>query len=198
MAAAYGTIANGGEYITPHAFSRVVDSNGKVILRSEDFKERRQVFKRSTAYMMLDMMQDVVSRGTGTEAKIENMTVAGKTGTNENYTSVYFAGATPYYSASLWIGHDKYNNKLRTGSTGGKYAAPLWSAFMGKIHEGLADKPIMDDSPVELGLVKRTVCSVSGLLATEACAADPYHPPVSDWFLDDNVPYDECNMHACA
>lgn len=198
MAAAYGTIANGGEYITPHAFSRVVDSNGKVILRSEDFKERRQVFKRSTAYMMLDMMQDVVSRGTGTEARIENMTVAGKTGTNENYTSVYFAGATPYYSASLWIGHDKYNNKLRTGSTGGKYAAPLWSAFMGKIHEGLADKPIMDDSPVELGLVKRTVCSVSGLLATEACAADPYHPPVSDWFLDDNVPYDECNMHAYA
>ena len=156
MSAAFGTVANEGEYIQPVAFTKVVASNGKIVLSAEDIQARRQVFKRATAFLLVDMMEDVVKTGTGTSAKINGMTVAGKTGTNENYTSVYFAGVTPYYSASLWIGHDNYNQKLRTGSTGGKYAAPLWQAFMSKIHEGLADKPIIDESPVELGLVRAT------------------------------------------
>ena len=196
MSAAFGTVANEGEYIQPVAFTKVVASNGKIVLSAEDIQARRQVFKRATAFLLVDMMEDVVKTGTGTSAKINGMTVAGKTGTNENYTSVYFAGVTPYYSASLWIGHDNYNQKLRTGSTGGKYAAPLWQAFMSKIHEGLADKPIIDESPVELGLVRATVCSISGKLATDACYEDYCeHIPITDWFYTDDVPTERCDMH---
>ena len=65
--------------------------------------------------MLTDMMKDVVSSGTGTSAIIPGITVAGKTGTNDDYTSVYFAGFTGYYTASLWIGHDKYSEKLASG-----------------------------------------------------------------------------------
>ena len=124
------------------------------------------------------------------------MTVAGKTGTNSDYGSVYFAGMTPYYTATVWIGHDDFTPKLKSKSTGGKYAAPLWKTFMSKIHEGLQNKPIIDESPNEIGLEKCTVCSISGKLATDACYADSAgHLPVTDWFAKDAAPAEVCDMH---
>ena len=197
MAAAFGAIGNGGEYIEPLSFVRVVDDNGKVILDAESVRERHQVFKKSTAYMLVDILTDAVQRGTGTKAKISGMTVAGKTGTNSDYSSVCFSGITPYYSATVWIGHDYYSQyKLKGKATGGSYAAPLWQEFMSKIHEGLTDRPIIDESPTELGLEKCTVCSVSGLLATEACYADSAgHVPITDWFAEGTAPVAYCDMH---
>lgn len=196
MAGAYGAIANAGTYIEPISFTRVVDNNGKTILRSTQVQQTRQVFKPSSAYMLVDMLTNAVQSGTGTKAKISGMTVAGKTGTNSDYRSVYFAGMTPYCTAVVWIGHEDYTQKLKNKSTGGKYAAPLWQAFMSEILKGYVDKPIIDESPVALGLTKRTVCSVSGKLATEACYEDPDgHVPVTEWFEQTNVPQESCNMH---
>ena len=196
MAAAFATIANEGVYITPVSFSRVVDSTGKVILSADQSQETRRVFKSTTAYMLVDLLTDAVQRGTGTSAKIKGMTVAGKTGTNSDYSSVYFTGITPYYTAAVWVGHDDYAQKLKSGSSGGSYAAPLWQEFMSKILAGYTDKPILDASPAELGLVKCTVCTVSGKLATEACLLDPAeHKPVTDWFASESAPLDFCDMH---
>ncbi|MEL7601944.1 MAG: PBP1A family penicillin-binding protein [Bacillota bacterium] len=196
MAAAYGAIADGGEYKEPLSFTRVVDSNGNVILDANQIRDTHRVFKPSTAYLLVDMMTDAVQHGTGTKAKISGMTVAGKTGTNSDYASVYFAGMTPYYTAAVWVGHDNPVNVLKGKASGGDYAAPLWQSFMAKIHEGLPNKSIMDVSPNELGLVKKTVCSVSGKLATDACRQDTDNPPVTDWFLEEDVPTEFCDMHA--
>ncbi len=195
MAAAYGAIANGGEYLEPLSFTKVIDSNGNVLLDADVVREKHRVFKESTAYLLVDMLTDAVRAGTGTKAKIEDMTVAGKTGTNSDYASVYFAGMTPYYTSSVFIGHDYPVNKLKSGASGGDYAAPLWQAYMEQIHEGLSDAAIMDADPTSLGLVKRTVCSVSGLLATDACKADADHKPVTDWFVSENAPTTYCDMH---
>ena len=196
MAAAFGAIASGGEYKEPLSFTKVLDAENNVILDADDMRVKRQVFKKSTCYLLVDMMTDAVRSGTGTEAKINGMTVAGKTGTNSDYSSVYFAGMTPYYTASIWVGHDDYSPKLKSGSTGGRYAAPLWQAFMEKIHEVPADAPIINESPGDLGLVKRRVCSVSGLLATEACELDSAeHKPITDWFLEETAPTETCDMH---
>ena len=196
MAAAYGAVAGGGEYKEPLSFTRVVDASGKVILDAEEVRDVHRVFKKSTAYMLVDVLTDAVNSGTGTKARISGMTVAGKTGTNGDYGSVYFAGMTPYYTGTVWIGHDNYNQKLKSKSTGGKYAAPLWQSFMEEIHEGLLDKPIIDESPNEIGLVKGTVCSVSGKLATDACYMDAAgHTPVTDWFAEGTVPTEVCDMH---
>ena len=200
MAAAYGAIADGGEYKEPLSFTRVVDSNGNVVLDADAVRDTHRVFKQSTAYMLTDILTDVVKSGTGTEARISGMTVAGKTGTNSDYRSVYFAGITPYYTATVWIGHDDPgpDTVLKDKSTGGKYAAALWQVFMAKIHKGLPDRSIQDVSPSALGLVKKTVCSVSGMLATDACYADPTHKPVTDWFLESDAPTQTCDMHALA
>ena len=195
MAAAYATIANGGVYNEPLAFSVVLDKDMNVVLDAKQIRKSYRVFEETSAYMLIDMMKDVVKSGTGTNAQIDGMTVAGKTGTNDDYTSVYFAGFTGYYTGALWIGHDLYAEKLESGSTGGNSAAPLWQAFMSIIHDGLSDKPIMDVSPSEIGLTQVTLCSVSGKLATEACMHDTDNPPITDWCTADNMPGEYCDMH---
>ena len=198
MASAYATIANGGVYNEPIAFTVVLDKDMKVVLDAKKIQKSYRVFEESSAFMLIDMLKDVVKTGTGTNAQIDGLTVAGKTGTNNDYTSVYFAGFTGYYTGSLWIGHDLYAEKLATGSTGGNSAAPLWQSFMEKIHEGLSDKPILDVSPADIGVTKVTLCAVSGKLATEACMHDPYNPPITDWCAVDKIPTEECDMHFLA
>ncbi len=199
MAGAFATIANQGEYLEPLSFTRVVDGNGGVILDADDIRETRQVYKPTTAYMLVDMLTDAVKSGTGTRAKISGRTVAGKTGTNSDYSSAYFAGMTGYYTAVVYVGHDLYTEKLADGSSGGRVAAPIWRAFMEKILSGMPDKQIIDASPVELGLVRRTVCTVSGMLASEACYYDAAgYLPVTEWFAGESAPTDSCNMHVMA
>ena len=195
MAAAYGAISNGGVYQEPLSFTKVLDGNGEVILDADVVRDSRKVFEESTAFLLVDMLTDAVNSGTGTKARISDLTVAGKTGTNSDYASVYFAGMTPYYVSTIWIGHDYPTNKLKKGASGGDYAAPLWQAYMEKIHEDLEDRPIIDQDPATLGLTKRSVCTVSGLLATDSCKADDEHKPRSDYFTADNMPTKYCDMH---
>lgn len=195
MAGAYATIANGGVYLEPLSFTKVVDKDGKVILDAESIRVRRQVFNESTAWLVTDMLENAVQSGTGKAAKIDGMTVGGKTGTNQNVKGIFFAGITPYYTSTLWIGHDNYkalNKKVYASD----FAAPLWQAYMSKILEGKTNMPIIDTNPESLGLVKRKICSVSGLLATDACELDPGgHTPVDAWFVSGTEPTDTCNEH---
>ena len=197
MAAAYGTIANQGVYLEPVAFTKVLDKDGNLVLDSASIQIKRTVFQPATAWLMTDMLEDAVNNGTGSRAQISGMPVAGKTGTNSDYRSVYFAGYTPYYVASLWVGHDRYSEdaKLQSGATGGTYAAPLWQAFMEPIHKSLTEKPIIEKEAGEFGLVQREVCSVTGLLASSECKNDRKHKPVSDWFRIDRVPKETCHIH---
>lgn len=195
MTAAYSAIANEGVYLEPLSFTRVTDEDGNLVIDATMIRRQERVYQPSTAYMLVDMLTDAVKSGTGKKAKIENMTVAGKTGTNSDYASVYFCGITPYYCASVFIGHDFPVNKLKSGAEGGDYAAPLWQAFMSQIHEGLSDKTIIDSDPASLGLVQKKICTVSGKLATDACKLDSDHKPSTEWFLASNVPSDYCDMH---
>ncbi len=197
MTAAYAAIANQGLYLEPIAFTKVTDKHGNIVLDASEVQIKRQVFSPSTAWLLTDMLENAVREGTGKPAQIQNMHVAGKTGTNADYRSVYFAGYTPYYVSALWIGHDDHKEatKLKAGASGGTFAAPLWQAYMSAIHIGMPDKPIISDSPARYGLVQREVCTVSGLLATDACHSDYEHKPVTDWFLLKNVPTERCDMH---
>ena len=89
MAGAYATIANSGVYLEPMSFKYVTDKDGNVILDTETIREQRQVFKESTAWLITDMLTEAVEHGTGTSAQISGMTIAGKTGTNQNATGVF-------------------------------------------------------------------------------------------------------------
>ena len=197
MAVAFGTIANKGVYQQPLSFSRIVDSNGNVVVDMHQQQDRHQVFKPSTAYLVVDMLKEAVQSGTGTKAKISSQVVAGKTGTNSDSKGVFFAGMTGWYSASVWIGHDNYK-ALSSKSTGGNAAAPLWQSFMEKIHKAknLDSREIIDGTPSDYNLVRVTTCGVSGQLATDACYNDVNgYKTITDYWSADSVPTAYCSMH---
>ncbi len=198
MAGAYATIANGGLYLEPLSFTRVVDRDGVDILNADDIRVRHQVFSESTAWLITDMLENAVKSGTGKKANIPGMTVGGKTGTNQNVKGVFFAGITPYYTSTLWIGQDGYK-PLDKSVYASDAAAPLWKAYMSEILDGRSDRPIISASPERLGLVKVKICSVSGMLATDACELDAGgHVPVEAWFLRGTAPTETCDVHVKA
>lgn len=195
MAVAYGVLGNGGVYQRPLSFLAIMDRNGKVVYDAHSNQDTWQVFNPSTAWLTVDIMKDVISKGTGTAAKIKGQTVAGKTGTNSEQRGVVFTGMTGWYVSSVWIGHDGYK-PLSSKTTGGNSAAKLWKAFMTAIHKDLPNKDIIDGNPEQMGLVKVTTCNVSGQLATPACYKDAMNHGVSnDYWRRENVPTTQCQMH---
>ncbi len=195
MAGAFATIANSGVYLEPLSFRYVTDKDDNIILDADTIREQRQVFKESTAWLVTDMLTEAVEHGTGTSAQIPGMTIAGKTGTNQNATGVFFAGISPYYTMTLWIGHDKYE-PLADNVFASNSAAPLWQHIMSQLLDGLTDKDIIDANPGDIGLIQREVCSVSGLLSTDACEEDPGgHTPIKAWFRAGTEPTAECDVH---
>ena len=195
MTVAYGVLANSGVYQEPISVLGISDSTGAVVWDGHQHQDRRRVFSDSTAYMIVDMLKTVVSSGTGTSAKIKNQTVGGKTGTNSDQKGVFFAGMTGYYASALWIGHDNYK-ALSSKSTGSGAAAPLWQAYMSKIHQGLPNREILDGNAENYGLHKVTTCAVSGQLATDACRNDAMgYGVVTDYWAEGTEPTVYCQIH---
>lgn len=142
MSAAYGALANGGVYIEPTVFTTVSTYNGEFIVKSSP--EEHRVVDEEVAYVMTDMLKAVVKEGTGTEASIGEMPVAGKTGTTNKKYAVWFVGYTPYYVCSTYIGDDvgrkdadENSIALRPVEESSSAAAKLWASVMKPIHENL-------------------------------------------------------------
>ena len=197
MSVAFGVLGNGGIYQRPISFIGILDRNDNVLYDAHADQERRQVFSPQTAYITIDILKQVVSKGTGRSARIKGQTVAGKTGTNSEQKGVCFTGLTGWYAGSVWIGHDNYK-ALSSKTTGGNSAAKLWKSLMQQIHtqKSLNNRDILEGSAENYGLVKVTTCAVSGQLATEACQNDALgYGTVTDWVSRANVPTTYCQMH---
>ena len=187
MAAAYGAFVNEGIYTKPRTFIRVEDNAGNVILENDI--QSNVAMKASTAALMNSVLQDVVSWGTGSAANFEGMTLAGKTGTTNDLKDRYFVGYSPYYVAACWVG---YESNSRVSSGGVNPAVALWKNVMSQIHAGLEKKSFFSCAD----LVQVSVCSDSGMLATEQCQMDPRGSRVrTEWVAVDNQPGGMCTMH---
>ncbi|MGI6007948.1 MAG: transglycosylase domain-containing protein [Ruminococcus sp.] len=182
LTAAYAALANGGTYIKPMFYTRILDAEGNVVL--ENTPQTTTVTKESTAYLLTSAMEDVVSEGTGTNLQLDDMTVAGKTGTTSAYNDVWFAGYTPYYTCAVWAGYDN-NENLSPEGIGRSYHQILWRKIMNRIHENLPDVDFqMPDSVTEA-----TVCEISGKLASSGC------PTVTEYFEKATLPTERCTSH---
>ncbi len=184
--AAYAAIANGGTYIKPKLYTKVVDHDGNVILDNTQ-PESRQVIKETTAWLLTNAMMDVVIQGTGASCNFGNMAIAGKTGTTSAYNDVWFAGYTPYYTATTWTGYDN-NTKLRKGEER-NLAKKLWRAVMSRIHE---DLPSASFPMPSSGIVQATVCARSGKLPIAGLCDGTLR---TEYFAEGTVPTESCDVH---
>lgn len=190
LTAAYAAIANGGIYIEPTFYTKILDHDNNILL--ENKPKERQVMKESTAYLLTSAMEDVVKKGTGTSVKFNeiSMPVAGKTGTTSDDKDLWFAGYTPYYTATIWSGFD--NNLTQTNKN---YHKIIWRDIMQRIHEeyNLKSKPFEKPDSI----VSAKICTKSGKLAVPGLC-DKYvggSTVKTEYFAKGTVPTEKCDIH---
>ncbi len=192
MAGAYTALANHGLFTKPYLFKRVIDADGHVLL--ENKPQFDQVFSAETADIMTNLLVDTLENASwiGPYAKLGAQKAAGKTGTSDERVDRWFAGYTPYYTAAVWYGFDNaYGRRTEINRTDTRCPILIWKDIMLQIHENLEPKPFTMSENV----VRRTVCAVSGQLATHYCPKT-----VSEYFdtLKNNAASIPCPLHTSA
>ena len=180
LCAAYAAIANSGTYIKPIYYTKILDHNGNVLIENNSIG--RTVIRDTVAWLLTSAMQDVVKKGTGTACQLDNMPVAGKTGTTEDYNDLWFVGYTPYYTCAVWAGYD---NNSQLPEYARRFQQVLWKKVMTRIHWAMPYK----DFPMPSAIQTATVCSETGLLADDGC------PSYTEYFEPGTVPTRYCSGH---
>lgn len=210
IAEAYSTYPNLGTKVRPFPILRVEDDAGNVIWEPQP--ERTEVLDSMHARIMVSMLQDVVHRGTGYRPIREvaglpySVPAAGKTGTTNDGTDIWFSGFTPNLLATVWFGMDQPQPIFRLSSgtvaTGGGQAAPVWGAFMKRIYtgvEGDADSGIEEappllaapaDWPIPEGLNVVLVDRRTGHLASRWCPEEDQYP---EMYIPGTEPTELCD-----
>lgn len=186
MCIAFSVFANQGVRVEPIGIRYVEDSDGVILEENIPIEER--VLSEETAYILTNMMEGVVKRGTGRWAIGDRLgrPVAGKTGTSSDFRDAWFVGFTPDLVCAVWVGYDKGGISLGRGMVGGVVAAPIWRDFM-KV--ALKDIP-PTEFPIPAGVYFETICRKSGLLATPGCKS-----VVREVFIQGTGPMIYCDKH---
>jgi 1A family penicillin-binding protein len=200
VAEAYSTFATGGIRATPFSILRVEDAEGRVVFETKP--QRTLAGDSATTAIVRDMMRTVVDNGTGYSVRDPaqgnlpyEIAAAGKTGTNNDATDIWFAGFTPNLLAVVWFGFDRPKTIVRTAA-GGVYAAPVWGRFMRSVYFGkpaLLAKPA--PWPLPANIVTREIDRVSGKLAAPTCPPENVR---GELFVSGTEPTAVCDLHGPA
>ncbi|MCI0600018.1 MAG: PBP1A family penicillin-binding protein [Beijerinckiaceae bacterium] len=141
MASAYSVFANGGLRAPPYTAVEISNSRGEVIYRHDrDSPPLKQIISPETIVTMDSMLIQVVEAGTGRRAHLDNVDVAGKTGTTNGYKDAWFIGFTGNYVGAVWYGND--DSAPMEKMTGGTLPAATWHDVMQYAHQGIELKPL--------------------------------------------------------
>ncbi|HVO35613.1 MAG TPA: PBP1A family penicillin-binding protein [Gemmatimonadales bacterium] len=189
LVSAFSVPATLGVHAAPFGVLRVEDANGKVLLQAEPRRER--VMAVDQAYVLNDMLQDVIRYGTARGAVRQSgfdVPAGGKTGTTNDYTDVWFVGYTRELVTGFWMGFDT-PQRIQNNAQGGRLAAPAWANFMREVYER---RPSPGPWVAPTGVVQREIDITSGKLATPYCPQS-----VRRWevFSPNNVPTEYCPLH---
>lgn len=167
--------ANGGRLTRPYVILEITNSRGDVLYsRERDEPAPPVVLSKKTVEQMNQMMQMVVTQGTGKQAALDFTHAVGKTGTSSAYKDAWFVGFTGKYVASVWLGND--DNRPMDEVTGGHGPAPAWRQFMSIIHtsmnipqiQGLPPHPVQVEEQRRLAELQRTDPEVQSAVAAAA------------------------------
>ncbi|MBA3644966.1 MAG: PBP1A family penicillin-binding protein [Gemmatimonadaceae bacterium] len=185
--ASYTAFANLGVRASPNAIIRV--ENAKQEILWQPTPTRTQVMSTEEAWIMVDIMKDVVRRGTASGSVWGagfHYPAGGKTGTTNDGTNVWFIGYTADLVAGVWMGLDK-PQKIKSNAQGGVLAAPAWTSFMTEVYRR---KPSPPDWPRPVTIVTREVDARTGLLASPYC---PGNQAYTEFFVTGTQPSQECS-----
>jgi len=185
LTAAYAAISDGGTYIEPSYYIRVLDRSGQILLERENAS--RRVIQNTAAAELTAAMEDVFA-STGSPAAFEGMSIAGKSGTTTEMRDVWFVGFSPYYACGVWGGYDNY--AAQTGST---YVKQIWRSVMQRAHAGLTDPGFADVGKLE----KAVICTKCGKLAISGLCDETLQGDVTaeEYFAPGTAPTESCDCH---
>jgi 1A family penicillin-binding protein len=187
MTTAYGAFANGGMVRPPVFVRRVEDREGHLLWQDET--ESHRAVSQSTAFLMADMLADVMNRGTGARARSEGfrLPAGGKTGTTDDYKDAWFVGFTPTLVAGVWAGFDEPRTIMPGGYATG-LVVPIWARFMRESTKGQPATWIETPN----NIVTAQVCLRSGLRPTNGCKEGSVG---TEYFRAGTEPEDWCPLH---
>jgi penicillin-binding protein 1A len=162
MVGAYSVFANGGFRVPPYFIARIEDIKGNVVMQARPERageSAERAIDARNAFIMTNMLQDVVKMGTATRAmQLGRTDLAGKTGTTNEFVDAWFCGFGTGLVAVAWIGFDNPHT-LGHNETGAQAALPMWMAYMGKALKGVEEQPRI----VPEGVVQTRISPESGL-----------------------------------
>jgi 1A family penicillin-binding protein len=185
LVAAYAPFTNGGIRVRPRLVTRIEAPDGKVLWSQET--ERTPAMDPRDAYEITSMLRGAVDYGTGKVIRDYGITgpVAGKTGTTNNGTDVWFIGYTPSLVAGVWFGYDT-PHQIADRAAGGRFAAPAWADFY---KTGWVERRGAEWLPPN-GMVSAIIDPESGELATEYCPRK-----TREFFKPGTTPQTQCELH---
>ena len=184
LIAAYTTFANLGTPVEPRFIYRIEDKSGKSVF-AVAVRALPPALDQRTTFVVRDMMRDVVERGTASSIRRylpASIPVAGKTGTTNDNTDVWFIGLTPDLVAGVWLGFDKPKS-ITPGAAGGSLAAPIWGKMMARYY-ALTRPPTTSWTP-PAGVIEGELDRVTGQMATIATPADRRY---TEYFVEGTEP----------
>ena len=183
MVGAYAVFANGGFRVNPYFIARIEDAKGTVIAQARPQRAgetAQRAIDARNAFIMTNIMQDVVKMGTGARAmQLGRTDLAGKTGTTNDFIDAWFCGFGTGLVAVTWIGFDNPHT-LGHNETGSQAALPMWMAYMGKVMAGVEAQP----RSVPEGVVQAQINPETGL-------RDPGGGGIADYFYQEFLPAEE-------
>ncbi len=196
VAAAYSIFPNGGTYSAPRLYTKVLRSDGTVLL--EQGIEQEYAISADTAAVMTKILQNVVKNGTAAAISLDRkIDVAGKTGSTNDDKDRYFAGFTPYYVGACWFGYDipKYLGQFSSNP-----AMLAWEKVMERINKPFMDEASSGGAPLKKfdfsRLTEKEFCLDSGVLPVAACTCDLRGARISTgWYAKSQIPTDTCDTH---
>ncbi len=190
LTAAYASIENKGTYREARTYTKVLDSDGNVVL--DNTQSSNENMSEKTAYYLTYMMEETVKDGTGQEAQVPGIDTAGKTGTTSDDKDRWFAGYTSYYTGVVWCGYDQPQEVVLEDDSIENPASVLFNKVMTKVHEGKQNKAFEKPTSV----IDVEVCQDSGNLVNDWCTKDIRGDRTVTIQLDgSDVPTSYCSTH---